>query len=144
MTQVIYTHHTLNEREAVSDFVCRNNIFLFLQYVRPPLPSLTNLLSAAIKNFGLDHEHFFQPSDLYEARDISMVCPHPHSFTFFPPKVLTTLSFLSHSPKFTASGRPGFPRKAAKLERKMAAEEPLYEGLGARVAASRFFLFIGP
>lgn len=101
MTQVVYTHHSLTDAEAVSDFVCRNNIFLFL--------------SAAIKNFKLDHEHFFQPSDLYEAEDISMV--------------LKTLSALSHTSKFTTSGKPGFPKKLRKLDKKMVEEEPLYEGL---------------
>lgn len=29
--------------------------------------------SAAIKNFGLDTEHYFDPPDLYEAKDIGMV-----------------------------------------------------------------------
>ena len=29
--QIVYSHHSLPEMEAVSDFVCRNNIFLFLQ-----------------------------------------------------------------------------------------------------------------
>ena len=35
--QIVYSHHSLPEMEAVSDFVCRNNIFLFLQYVSAQL-----------------------------------------------------------------------------------------------------------
>ena len=45
--------------------------------------------------------------------------------------VLKTLSFLSHTAKFTASGRQGFPKKQHKLEKKIAAEEPLYGALAS-------------
>ena len=53
--------------------------------------------------------------------------------TWFPPQVLKTLSFLSHSAKFTASGKAGFPKKAHKLEKKMLAEEQLYGELAGKV-----------
>jgi len=99
MTQVIYSSP---ESEAVSDFVCRNNIFLFLY--------------AAVNNFGLDpDEHFFDPTALYQYKDIS--------------KVLRTLSTLSHSPKFLVSQIHGFPKKEKKLDRKIQTEEQIYESL---------------
>lgn len=57
ISQVIYSSP---EAEAVSDFVCRNNIFLFLY--------------AAVNNFGLDpDEFFFEPTALYQYKDISKV-----------------------------------------------------------------------
>jgi len=88
MTQVVYASP---EAEAVSDFVCRNNIFLFLY--------------AAVNNFQLDtDDHFFEPTALYQYKDIS--------------KVLRTLSALSHSAKFVASQISGFPKKEKKLEKK--------------------------
>ena len=44
----------------MSDFVCRNNIFLFLY--------------AAVNNFGMDpDDFFFDPADLYQYKDISKV-----------------------------------------------------------------------
>ena len=44
----------------MSDFVCRNNIFLFLY--------------AIVNNFGMDpDEFFFDPADLYQYKDISNV-----------------------------------------------------------------------
>ena len=53
--QVVYASP---EAEAVSDFVCRNNIFLFLY--------------AAVNNFQLDtDDHFFEPTALYQYKDIS-------------------------------------------------------------------------
>ena len=53
--QVVYM-----EGESVSDFICRNNIFLFLY--------------AAVNNFGLDpDEFFFEPTSLYQYKDIPMV-----------------------------------------------------------------------
>ena len=55
------------------------------------------------------------------------------TLTWFPPQVLKTLSFLSHSAKFTASGKAGFPKKAHKLEKKMLAEEQLYGELAGKV-----------
>ena len=55
--------------------------------------------------------------------------------TLFPSwQVLKTLSFLSHSPKFSASGKVGFPKKPGKLEKKILAEEKLYGELAGRVA----------
>ena len=57
ISQVIYSSP---EAEAVSDFVCRNNIFLFLY--------------APVNNFGLDpDEFFFEPTALYQYKDISKV-----------------------------------------------------------------------
>ena len=47
--------------------------------------------------------------------------------------MLKTLSFLSHSPKFSASGKVGFPKKPSKLEKKIQAEEKLYGELAGRV-----------
>ena len=50
------------QSEAVGDFVCRNNIFLFLY--------------AAVNNFGLDpDQYFFDPTALYQYKDISKVIP---------------------------------------------------------------------
>jgi len=99
MTQVVYSSP---EAEAVSDFVCRNNIFLFLY--------------AAVNNFQLDtDDHFFEPTALYQYKDIS--------------KVLRTLSALSHSSKFLASQVPGFPKKEKKLEKKIQNEEQIYDNL---------------
>eukprot|EP00090_Calanus_glacialis_P036498 TRINITY_DN6235_c0_g1_i1.p1 TRINITY_DN6235_c0_g1~~TRINITY_DN6235_c0_g1_i1.p1 ORF type:complete len:771 (-),score=186.86 TRINITY_DN6235_c0_g1_i1:114-2426(-) len=99
MTQVVYASP---EAEAVSDFVCRNNIFLFLY--------------AAVNNFQLDtDDHFFEPTALYQYKDIS--------------KVLRTLSALSHSTKFLASQISGFPKKEKKLEKKIQNEEQIYDSL---------------
>jgi len=99
MTQVVYASP---EAEAVSDFICRNNIFLFLY--------------AAVNNFQLDaDDHFFEPTALYQYKDIS--------------KVLRTLSALSYSPKFQSSQVAGFPKKEKKLEKKIQNEEQIYEGL---------------
>jgi len=99
MTQVVYSSP---EAEAVSDFVCRNNIFLFLY--------------AAVNNFELDaDDHFFEPTALYQYKDIA--------------KVLRTLSALSHSSKFLTSQIPGFPKKEKKLEKKIQNEEQVYESL---------------
>ena len=54
--------------------------------------------------------------------------------TLFPFwQVLKTLSFLSHSPKFLASGKVGFPKKPSKLEKKILAEEKLYGELAGKV-----------
>ena len=55
--QVIYCS---TQSEAVGDFVCRNNIFLFLY--------------AAVNNFDLDPDsYFFDPTALYQYKDISKV-----------------------------------------------------------------------
>ena len=55
--QVIYSSP---QSEAVGDFVCRSNIFLFLY--------------AAVNNFELDlDQYLFDPTDLYQYKDISKV-----------------------------------------------------------------------
>ena len=38
------------------------------------LPFYHLFFSAAIKNFGLDTDHYFDPPDLYEAKEFGMVC----------------------------------------------------------------------
>ena len=79
---------------GVNDFLCRNNIFLFLH--------------SCIQSFhlGMD-EHFFQPEDLYQCKDVR--------------RVLQTLSALSHSQKVVKrfpSVKP-FPKKEKQLAKKL-------------------------
>lgn len=87
---------------SVSDFLCRHNIFLFLH--------------AVISDFHLSMEdHFFQPEDLYQCKNLG--------------RVLETLSALSHSPKFRKSGVTGFPKKEKLLAKKLKNERKIYESL---------------
>ncbi len=87
---------------SVSDFRCRHNIFLFLH--------------AAVASFHLDtEEHFFQPEELYQCKNLG--------------RVLETLSALSHAPKARRSGVPGFPRKEKQLAKKLRQEQKDYEVL---------------
>ena len=87
---------------SVSDFLCRNNIFLFLR--------------ASVFHFELADSQIFSPEDLYLCQDIA--------------KVFKTLSVLSHSPKVQRSGVPGFPKKEKSLSKKLKSEKSNYEALG--------------
>ena len=59
MTRVIYDTNVHGD-PAVSDFVCRSNIFLFLK--------------AITSNFNLNvQQHWFEPEDLYLCRNIGQV-----------------------------------------------------------------------
>lgn len=86
---------------SVSDFLCRNNIFLFLH--------------AVVANFELSEGQLFHPEDLYLCRDIG--------------KVFRTLSELSHTPKVLRSGAPGFPKKEKHLFKRLKSERSNYEAL---------------
>ena len=87
----------------VSDFLCRNNIFLFLH--------------AVLSHFELTEEQVFSPEDLYLCQDIG--------------KVFRTLSELSHTPKVLKSGIGGFPRNPGgdKLLKRLKSEKGNYEEL---------------
>ena len=87
---------------SVSDFLCRNNIFLFLR--------------ASVFHFELADSQIFSPEDLYLCQDIA--------------KVFKTLSVLSHSPKVQRSGVPGFPKKEKNLSKRLKSEKSNYEALG--------------
>jgi hypothetical protein len=79
---------------GVNDFLCRNNIFLFLYSCVQSF------------NLGMD-DHFFQPEDLYQCKNVG--------------RVLETLSALSHSQKVGkrfASIKP-FPKKEKQLAKKL-------------------------
>lgn len=87
---------------AVNDFLCRNNIFLFLH--------------CCIQSFHLSmDDHFFQPEDLYHCKDLG--------------RVLETLSALSHSPKVKKFGVEGFPKKEKHLAKKLKQERKDYDTL---------------
>ncbi len=86
---------------SVSDFLCRNNIFL--------------LLHALVSHFDLKEEQLFRPEDLFLCRDIA--------------KVFRTLSELSHSDKVLRSGVAGFPRKEKQLSKRLKTERGNYEAL---------------
>ena len=86
---------------SVSDFLCRNNIFLFLH--------------ALVSHFELTQSQLFSPEDLYLCKDIS--------------KVFRTLSELSHTPKVLKSGVAGFPRKEKLLSKRLKSERGNYEQL---------------
>ena len=53
------------------EILCRH-FYVFGDFITS-LKSNPVISSAAIKNFGLDTEHYFDPPDLYEAKDIGMV-----------------------------------------------------------------------
>ena len=76
---------------SVSDFLCRNNIFLFLHALASP------------HNFNFEQDLLFDPEDLYLCRDIG--------------KVFRLLSELSHHEKVLNSGFAGFPRKEKQLHK---------------------------
>ena len=78
---------------GVNDFLCRNNIFLFLH--------------SCIQSFHLDNDYFFQPEDLYQCKNVA--------------RVIETLSALSHSPKVMKkfpSLKP-FPKKEKTRAKKL-------------------------
>lgn len=78
---------------GVNDFLCRNNIFLFLH--------------SCIQSFHLDNDYFFQPEDLYQCKNVG--------------RVVETLSALSHSPKVIKkfpSLKP-FPKKEKMRAKKL-------------------------
>ncbi len=94
----------------VSDFLCRNNIFLFLH--------------AILSHFELTEEQIFSPEDLYLCQDIG--------------KVFRTLSELSHTPKVLKSGVGGFPRKDCsgdKLLKRLKSEKGNYEELEKQICS---------
>jgi len=99
LTKVIYSPP---EENSVDDFVCRNNIFLFLH--------------AAVTHFGLrtDH-HFFEPPCLYQYQDVG--------------QVFRTVSALSWSERASQFNIPGFPKNERKLEKKLETEEEVYSEL---------------
>jgi guanine nucleotide exchange factor VAV len=86
---------------SVSDFLCRNNSFLFLH--------------AVVSNFELSESQLFRPEDLYLCQDIG--------------KVFRTLSELSHTPKVSKAGIPGFPKKEKHLLKRLKSERGDYEAL---------------
>lgn len=98
MTRVICEDGT---GRSVSDFLCRNNIFLFLH--------------AVVANFELDEDQLFQPVDLYLCKNVG--------------KVFRTLSELSHTPKVRKSGVQGFPKKEKQLYKLLKSERGNYEAL---------------
>ena len=89
---------------SVSDFLCRNNIFLFLR--------------AVVSHFELSESQVFCPEDLYLCQDVG--------------KVFRTLSELSHTSKVQQSGVPGFPKKEKQLYKKLRSEKSNYEALGEK------------
>jgi len=88
---------------SVSDFLCRNNIFLFLHALASP------------HNFNFEQDLLFDPEDLYLCRDIG--------------KVFRLLSELSHHEKVLNSGFAGFPRKEKQLHKRLKSERGNYEAL---------------
>ena len=92
---------------SVSDFLCRNNIFLFLH--------------AVLSHFELTEQQVFNPEDLYLCQDIG--------------KVFRTLSELSHTPKVLKSGVEGFPPRKGNgnndklLNKRLKSEKGNYEEL---------------
>ena len=86
----------------MSDFLCRNNIFLFLR--------------ALVSHFELSESQVFCPEDLYLCQDIG--------------KVFRTLAELSHTSKVQRSGVSGFPKKEKQLNKKLKTEQSNYEALG--------------
>lgn len=100
MTRILFDSPEPASGRAVSDFLCRHNIFLFLH--------------ALISNFHLSmDDHFFQPEDLYQCKDIA--------------KVVETLSALSYCPKVRKSGISGFPKKEKQLTKKLKQERKEYD-----------------
>ncbi len=85
---------------AVSDFLCRKNVFLFLH--------------AVALSFEIDQEKLFEPEDLYQCRDVG--------------RVLETLSTLSHTEESRAHV-PGFPKKESQLAKRLHKEQGDYEVL---------------
>ena len=101
MTRVIYDTNVHGD-PAVSDFVCRSNIFLFLK--------------AITSNFNLNvQQHWFEPEDLYLCRNIG--------------QVFSTLSALSHTSKVRKSGVEGFPKKEKNLTARLESERNTYQEL---------------
>ena len=101
MTRVIYDTNVHGD-PAVSDFVCRSNIFLFLK--------------AITSNFNLSvKQYWFDPEDLYLCRDIA--------------RVFSTLSALSHTSKLKKSGVEGFPKKEKYLAERLEHERNTYQDL---------------
>ena len=101
MTRVIYDTNVHGD-PAVSDFVCRSNIFLFLK--------------AITSNFNMNvQQHWFDPEDLYLCRNIG--------------RVFSTLSALSHTSKVRKSGVEGFPKKEKYLEERLDHERNTYQEL---------------
>ena len=101
MTRVIYDTN-IHGDPAVSDFVCRSNIFLFLK--------------AVTSNFNLNvQQHWFDPEDLYLCRNIG--------------RVFSTLSALSHTSKVRKSGVEGFPKKEKYLAERLDVERNTYQDL---------------
>ena len=88
---------------SVSDFLCRNNIFLFLHALASP------------QHFKFEQDLLFDPEDLYLCRDIS--------------KVFRLLSELSHHEKVLKTGVAGFPRKEKQLHKRLKSERGNYEAL---------------
>lgn len=86
---------------SVSDFLCRNNIYLFMH--------------GLVSHFDLSEDQLFRPEDLYMCRDIG--------------KVFRTLSELSHSSKVLRSGVAGFPTKEKQLLKRLKSEKGNYEAL---------------
>ena len=89
----------------MSDFLCRNNIFLFLR--------------ALVSHFELSESQVFCPEDLYLCQDIG--------------KVIRTLAELSHTSKVQRSGVSGFPKKEKQLNKKLKTEQSNYEALGKKI-----------
>ena len=81
---------------SVSDFLCRNNIFLFLHALASP------------QHFKFEQDLLFDPEDLYLCRDIS--------------KVFRLLSELSHHEKVLKTGVAGFPKKEKQLHKRLKSE----------------------
>jgi guanine nucleotide exchange factor VAV len=101
MTRVIYDTNVHGD-PAVSDFVCRSNIFLFLK--------------AITSNFNLSvKQYWFDPEDLYLCRNIA--------------RVFSTLSALSHTSKLKKSGVEGFPKKEKYLAERLEHERNTYQDL---------------
>ena len=98
MTRVIYES---SDGRTVSDYVCRNNIFVFIR--------------AIVSHFEVPTDLAFDPEDLYLCRDLG--------------KVFKCLSVLSHAPNFVKSGVSGFPKKEKQLEHRIQVEQSHYQEL---------------
>ena len=107
MTKVICE----GEGEAVSDFVCRNNLFMFI--------------AALVSHFEISSDEVFTQEDLYMCKNIK--------------KVFEVLSKLSHTPKVSRSGIKGFPKREKQLKERMEAEEHTYEALGQLYAETEYY-----